>query len=83
MVFDEFHERSLNADLGLALALEAQRTLATHLKLVVMSATLDGAAVARLLGSPAAPAPRVTSAGRSFPVAVHYATAPPKTRSAK
>ena len=78
LLFDEFHERSLNADLGLALALEAQRTLATHLKIVVMSATLDGAAVARLLGTNEAPAPRVTSAGRSFPVTVHYASRAPE-----
>ena len=77
LLFDEFHERSLNADLGLALALEAQRTLATHLKLVVMSATLDGEAVARLLGGSSTPAPRVTSAGRSFPVSVHYAPRAP------
>lgn len=77
ILFDEFHERSLNADLGLALTLEAQRTLATHLRIVVMSATLDGAAVARLLGTPGAPAPRVTSAGRSFPVSTHYAPRAP------
>lgn len=78
ILFDEFHERSLNADLGLALALEAQRTLATHVKLVVMSATLDGEAVAKLLGTTAAPAPRVTSAGRSFPVQIHYAQRAPE-----
>ncbi len=77
ILFDEFHERSLNADLGLALTLEAQRTLATHLRVVVMSATLDGEAVARLLGQHGHPAPRITSAGRSFPVTTHYALRAP------
>lgn len=69
VIFDEFHERSLNADLGLALALESQRALRDDLRLIVMSATLDGAAVASLLGG----APIVTSVGRAFPVATHYA----------
>jgi ATP-dependent helicase HrpB len=64
VVFDEFHERSLNGDLGLALALDAQGALREDLKLLVMSATLDGKAVAKLLGD----APIVTSAGRAFPV---------------
>ena len=64
VIFDEFHERSLNADLGLALALDAQSTLREELKLLVMSATLDGEAVAKLLGD----APIVTSEGRAFPV---------------
>ena len=64
VIFDEFHERSLNADLGLALALDAQETLREDLKLLVMSATLDGDAVATLLGG----APIITSAGRAFPV---------------
>ena len=49
VLFDEFHERSLNADLGLALCLDARASLGTDLRLVAMSATLDGAAVARLL----------------------------------
>ena len=78
ILFDEFHERSLHADLGLALALEAQRTLAPHVRILVMSATLDGAAVARLLGTPESPAPRITSAGRSFPVTTHYAPRAPE-----
>lgn len=69
VIFDEFHERSLNADLGLALALESQRELRDDLRLVVMSATLDGEAVASLLGG----APIVTSVGRAFPVTTHYA----------
>jgi ATP-dependent helicase HrpB len=50
VIFDEFHERSLNADVGLALARDAQRHLSPELRLLAMSATLDGAAVARLLG---------------------------------
>jgi ATP-dependent helicase HrpB len=68
VVFDEFHERSLNADLGLVLCREAQESLGLPLKLVVMSATLDAAAVARVLGD----APVVEARGRSYPVEVHY-----------
>lgn len=68
VLFDEFHERSLDADLGLALALEAQGVLRPDLRLVPMSATLDGARVAALLGD----APVVESEGRSFPVDVRY-----------
>ncbi|HEX7884397.1 MAG TPA: helicase-related protein, partial [Phenylobacterium sp.] len=68
VVFDEFHERSLDADLGLALARDAQRLLRDDLRLVVMSATLDGAAVARLLDD----APVVESLGRMFPVETRY-----------
>ena len=69
VLFDEFHERSLDADLGLALARDAQQGLRPDLKLLVMSATLDGARVARLLGD----APAVTSEGRAFPVDARYA----------
>lgn len=72
VIFDEFHERSLQADLGLALCLDAQGALREDLKLLVMSATLDGAAVASLLGN----APVVTSEGRMFPVETHYRSAP-------
>jgi ATP-dependent helicase HrpB len=68
VVFDEFHERSLDADLGLALARDAQAVLREDLRLLVMSATLDGAAVGRLLGE----APVVESQGRAFPVATRY-----------
>ena len=68
VLFDEFHERSLDADLGLALARDAQAGLREDLKLLVMSATLDGARVAALLGQ----APVVESAGRSFPVETRY-----------
>lgn len=68
VLFDEFHERSLQADLGLALALDARTNLTPDLRLIVMSATLDGEAVARLLGN----APIVTSRGRMFPVESRY-----------
>jgi ATP-dependent helicase HrpB len=68
VIFDEFHERSLHADLGLALCLDAQAVLRPDLRLLVMSATLDGAAVARLLGG----APLLTSAGRGHPVDIRY-----------
>ncbi|MGH8177368.1 MAG: ATP-dependent helicase HrpB [Steroidobacter sp.] len=68
VIFDEFHERSLNADLGLALCLDAQSTVREDLKLLVMSATLDGAAVAKLLGA----APVVTAAGRAFDVETRW-----------
>src|SRR5271155_3256313 len=69
VLFDEFHERSLDADLGLALARDAQQGLRDDLKLLVMSATIDGARVARLLGG----APVIESAGRAFPVETRYA----------
>jgi ATP-dependent RNA helicase HrpB len=68
VIFDEFHERSLDADLGLALARDAQRLLREDLRLLVMSATLDGAAVARLLDD----APVIESQGRMFPVETRY-----------
>jgi len=68
VIFDEFHERSLDADLGLALARDTQRLLREDLRLLVMSATLDGAAVARLLDG----APVVESLGRMFPVETRY-----------
>ena len=68
VLFDEFHERSLDADLGLALARDAQTGLRDDLRILVMSATLDGARVSRLLGD----APVVESQGRSFPVETRY-----------
>lgn len=68
VIFDEFHERSLDADLGLALARDSQRLLREDLRLLVMSATLDGAAVARLLDG----CPVVESQGRMFPVETRY-----------
>ena len=67
IVFDEFHERHLSGDLGLALALDVQAQLRPDLRLVVMSATLDGEALAARLE-----APRLASAGRSFPVTVTH-----------
>lgn len=68
VIFDEYHERSLHADLGLALALQSRALLRDDLRLLVMSATLDGDPVAALLGG----APIVTSEGRSFAVDVRY-----------
>jgi ATP-dependent helicase HrpB len=68
VLFDEFHERSLDADLGLALARDAQVGLREDLRILVMSATLDGARVARLLGD----APVIASEGRAFPVETRY-----------
>jgi ATP-dependent helicase HrpB len=73
VLFDEFHERSLQADTGLALCLDARATLGTDLRIVVMSATLDGAAVSALLTrATGATAPVVTAAGRMYPVALRY-----------
>lgn len=69
IIFDEFHERSLQADLGLALALEIKAALREDLRLLVMSATLAADPVAALLGN----APIVTSTGRSFPVETRFA----------
>jgi ATP-dependent helicase HrpB len=68
VLFDEFHERSLDADMGLALARDAQQGLREDLRILVMSATLDGARVAKLLGD----APVVESEGRAFPVETRY-----------
>ena len=68
VLFDEYHERSLHADAGLALSLDAQQHVAPDLKLLAMSATLDGARVAALLGG----APVIESEGRMFPVDVRY-----------
>ncbi|MGL4974307.1 MAG: ATP-dependent helicase HrpB [Bosea sp. (in: a-proteobacteria)] len=76
VIFDEFHERSLDADLGLALALDAQAGLREDLRILVMSATLDGARVAALLGD----APVVESQGRAFPVALKHLSRDPLTR---
>src|SRR6185436_4678307 len=68
VLFDEYHERNLHADVGLAFALDAQRHLAPELRVLAMSATIDGARVASLLGG----APVVESLGRMFPVDVNY-----------
>ncbi|HLT43414.1 MAG TPA: ATP-dependent helicase HrpB [Luteimonas sp.] len=67
LLFDEFHERHLAADLGLALALDVQAGLREDLRIVVMSATLDGERLAQLID-----APRLSSAGRAYPVQVEH-----------
>lgn len=67
VLFDEFHERHLHGDLGAALALDVQASLRPDLRLAIMSATLDGERIARWFD-----APRITSAGRSFPVRIEY-----------
>jgi len=77
VIFDEFHERSLDADLGLALTLQSReyfRDEEQPLKLLVMSATLDSQALCQLLDNP----PVICSEGRSYPVDIRY-FAPPKT----
>lgn len=76
VLFDEYHERSLDADLGLALALDAQTGLRDELRILVMSATLDGARVARLLDG----ASVVESQGRAFPVETIYLGRDPRQR---
>ncbi len=72
VIFDEVHERNLNTDLALALCLEAQQALRDDLRLLAMSATLDGEAFARLLA-----APLLTGEGSSYPVAIHYLSRDP------
>ncbi|MES2335359.1 MAG: ATP-dependent helicase HrpB [Pseudomonadota bacterium] len=73
VIFDEFHERSLNADLGLALCLEVRGALRPELRLLVMSATLEAGPVAALMGG----APVVTSGGRAFRVQTRWLPRPP------
>ncbi|MGZ4053319.1 MAG: ATP-dependent helicase HrpB [Bacteroidia bacterium] len=68
VIFDEFHERSLNADLALALCYQVQQVLRNDLRILIMSATLDGAKLSALLNN----APVITSEGRQYPVAVQY-----------
>ena len=72
VVFDEFHERSLNADMGLALTWEIRSALREDLMILVMSATLDAAPVAALLDD----APMITSQGRAYPVDIRHRDAP-------
>lgn len=79
VIFDEFHERSLQADLGLALCLDSQSTLREELKLLVMSATLDGVAVSKLLNE----APVITSEGRSYPVETRWLASDAALRAAR
>ena len=76
VLFDEYHERSLDADLGLALALDAQSGLREDLRILVMSATLDGARVAGLLGK----APVIESQGRAYPIETLYVGRDPLLR---
>ncbi len=71
VIFDEFHERALQADLGLALVLEARAALRPDLALIVMSATLDAAPVAALIGAPV-----LTAEGRAFPVETRWLDRP-------
>ncbi|NEX47313.1 ATP-dependent helicase HrpB [Rhodobacter sp. ETT8] len=73
VIFDEFHERSLQADLGLALVLEIRGALRPDLQVLVMSATLDAAPVAALMGD----APLITSEGRAYPVETRWLPRPP------
>ncbi len=76
VLFDEAHERHLDSDLGLALAIEARAVLREDLRLVVMSATIDGARFADLLGN----APVVESAGKAHPLAIRWLGARPELR---
>ena len=76
ILFDEFHERSLDGDLGLALALDVQSALREDLRLLPMSATLDAAGISRLLGA----APVIESKGRSYPVDTRYLGKKPNER---
>lgn len=76
ILFDEFHERSLDGDFGLALALDVQGALRPDLRLLVMSATIDGARVADLLGT----APVLQSEGRAFPVETRHIPRDPNER---
>ncbi|QBX37737.1 ATP-dependent helicase HrpB [Brevundimonas sp. S30B] len=76
VLFDEFHERSLDADLGLALARDSQQALRDDLRILVMSATLDIAGVSRLLGG----APVVQAEGRAYPVETRYLGRDPAER---
>lgn len=76
VIFDEFHERSLHADLALALCREVQGALREDLRILIMSATLDGEALQIALGNP----PIITAQGRQHPVEVHYLLRDPQGR---
>ena len=76
VLFDEAHERHLDSDLGLALAIESQQVLRPDLRLVVMSATIDGTRFASLLGD----APVIESAGKAYPLALRWLGARPELR---
>jgi len=75
VLFDEFHERSLDADIGLALALDARKGLREDLRIAAMSATIDGARVAKILGDAAV----IESKGRAYPVETHYLGRDPRS----
>ncbi|MCB2073105.1 MAG: ATP-dependent helicase HrpB [Novosphingobium sp.] len=77
VLFDEAHERHLDSDLGLALAIECQQVLRPDLRLLVMSATIDGARFARLLGD----APVIESEGKAWPLAIRWLGAQPELRT--
>ena len=79
LVLDEFHERSLDVDLGLAFSLDARRALRPDLRIVVMSATIDAAAVSRLLDD----APVINAAGRTHPVSTRWVGTASPTLSAE
>ncbi|WP_119275145.1 ATP-dependent helicase HrpB [Taklimakanibacter deserti] len=79
LIFDEFHERSLDGDLGLALALDAQAGLRDDLKILVMSATLDEARLSRHLSG----APVISAPGRTFPVETRYGDRPERAMLAR
>jgi len=74
IIFDEFHERSLQADQGLTLSLEVQEALRNDLRILIMSATLDAASLTQVLGQDT---PVITAAGQSYPVQTIYVPAPP------
>ena len=75
VIFDEFHERSINADLALALCLQVQQLLRNDLKILIMSATISGEKLSSLLNN----APIITSAGRQYPVKIIYESIDDKT----
>ncbi|HYH48726.1 MAG TPA: ATP-dependent helicase HrpB [Acidimicrobiia bacterium] len=82
VIFDEFHERNLHADLALALTLDARAALRPDLRLLVMSATLDTGRIAALLGSVASSAPVIVSEGRAWPVEIRWVPPAPPARKA-
>ena len=80
VLFDEAHERHLDSDLGLALAIECSQVLREDLRLVVMSATIDGARFAALLAKDGQRAPVIESEGKAFPLAIRWLGARPELR---
>ncbi|MGH9011933.1 MAG: ATP-dependent helicase HrpB, partial [Acidimicrobiia bacterium] len=82
VIFDEFHERNLHADLALALTLDARPALRPDLRLLVMSATLDTARISALLGGATGPAAIIATEGRAWPVDIRFAPPAPAARKA-